>query len=43
MATHSPVLVWDIPWTEKPGGLSPWGCRELDMTEQSYRIPKQKL
>ena len=25
MATHSSILVWRIPWTEKPGGLySPW-------------------
>ena len=22
-----------IPWTEEPGGLSPWGHKELDMTE----------
>ena len=22
-----------IPWTEEPGGLSPWGCKESDMTE----------
>ena len=21
MATHSSVLIWEIPWTEKPGGL----------------------
>ena len=21
MATHSSILVWKIPWTEKPGGL----------------------
>ena len=21
MATHSSVLVWEIPWTEDPGGL----------------------
>ena len=21
MATHSCVLAWEIPWTEKPGGL----------------------
>ena len=21
MATHSSILVWNIPWTEKPGGL----------------------
>ena len=25
-ATHS----MGIPWTEKPGGLQPWGCKELD-------------
>ena len=21
MATHSSILVWEIPWTEDPGGL----------------------
>ena len=21
MATHSSILAWDIPWTEKPGGV----------------------
>ena len=21
MATHSRILAWEIPWTEKPGGL----------------------
>ena len=21
MATHSTILAWRIPWTEKPGGL----------------------
>ena len=21
MATHSGTLAWEIPWTEKPGGL----------------------
>ena len=26
MATHSSVLVWEIPWTEKPGGLQSMGC-----------------
>ena len=43
MATHSTVLAWDVPWTEKLGGLSPWACRELDMTEHICTIPKQKL
>ena len=34
MATHSSILSWRIPWTEEAGGYSPWGCREVDMTEQ---------
>ena len=34
MATHSSILAWRIPWTEEPGRLhSPWGHKELDMTE----------
>ena len=28
-ATHSSILAWRIPWTV----YSPWGCKELDMTE----------
>ena len=32
MTTHSSILAWQSPWTEKPGGLQ-WGCKELDMTE----------
>ena len=31
-ATHSSILAWRIPWTEAPGGYSPWGHKELDMT-----------
>ena len=33
MATHSSILAWSMPWIEEPGGLSPWGRKELDMTE----------
>ena len=33
MATHSSILAWEIPWTEKPGGQL-WGHKELDSTEQ---------
>ena len=33
MATHSNILAWRIPWTEKPGRYSPWVHKELDMTE----------
>ena len=25
MVTHSSILAWRIPWTEKPGGLQPMG------------------
>ena len=27
MATHSSVLAWRIPWTEKPGGLQSMGSQ----------------
>ena len=33
MATHSSILVWEIPCTEKPGGLQFMGVtRESDTT-----------
>ena len=32
MATHSSILAWRISWTEEPGGLRPWGHKELDKT-----------
>ena len=25
MATLSSILAWRVPWTEEPGGCSPWG------------------
>ena len=28
MATHSSILVWEIPWTEEPGGR-PWGQKRV--------------
>ena len=34
MATQSGILAWEIPWTENLVGYSPWGCKELDMTQQ---------
>ena len=34
MATHSSILDWEIPWTEEPGGLQSWGCKESDTTEK---------
>ena len=32
-ATHSRIFAWRIPWIEDPGGLYPWGQKELDATE----------
>ena len=29
MATHSNILVWRIPWTEKPGGLQFVGSQRV--------------
>ena len=38
MATYSSILAWKIPWMVEPGRLhySPWGHKELDMTEQLH-------
>ena len=27
---HSSILAGRIPWTEEPGGYSPWGHKESD-------------
>ena len=39
MATHLSILASRLPWTEEPG--SPWGCKELDTTEQLTRAHTQ--
>ena len=28
MAMHSSILAWEIPWTEKPGGLQSMGSQK---------------
>ena len=33
MATHSSILAWEIPWTEKPGRLKSMGHKESDTTQ----------
>ena len=38
MATLSSIHAWKILWTEEPGGLHPWGRKELDMTEQLHSL-----
>ena len=32
IATHSSILAWRIPWTEKPGRLQSMGLPESDTT-----------
>ena len=39
MATHSSILAWRIPWTEKPSGLSSWNHKESNMAEQLSMRP----
>ena len=29
MATHSSILVWEIPWTEEPGRLQSMGSQKV--------------
>ena len=29
MATHSSILAWEIPWTEKPGSLQSMGVQKV--------------
>ena len=29
MATHSSILAWRVPWTEKPGGLQSMGSQRV--------------
>ena len=38
IATHCSILAWEIPWAEEPGGLSAWGHKESDKTEQSCML-----
>ena len=42
MATHSSILAWRIPKTRSLVGYSPWGRKELDMTEGLSLIPHLK-
>ena len=37
MATHSSFSVWEIPWTEEPGGLQSMGVtKESDTAEHTH-------
>ena len=37
MATHSSILAWKIPWTEKPGGLQSMGSQSQTQLTLSHR------
>ena len=39
MATYSRILVWEIPWTEKPG-YTPWGPKRVghDLATEQLQI-----
>jgi len=39
MATHSSILVWEIPWPEEPGGLQSMGLQKSDKTEVTKPPP----
>ena len=30
IATHSSILAWEIPWTQKPGGLRSMGSQRVE-------------
>ena len=36
MVTHSSILAWRIPWTEKPGRLQSLGSQKSDTTERLH-------
>ena len=42
MATHSSILAWEIPQTEKPGGLQSMGSQrvghDLELKEQQHPL-----
>ena len=38
MATHSSVLVWEIPWTEEPGGLQSMESQKSQTRQNINRI-----
>ena len=42
MATHSSILAWRIPWTEKPGGLQFTGSKKSQTwtkaTQHAYTV-----
>ena len=42
MASFSSIPSWKIPWTEEPGGLSPFGHKESDTQLNTHRTSSRK-
>ena len=42
-ATHSSILVWEIPWTEEPGRLLSVQSKGLDKTERTLLSAKTNV
>ena len=40
MATDCSILAWEIPWTEVPGGLHPWGRKVGHYRAQHTHSPE---
>ena len=38
MATHSSILVWEIPWTEEPGGLQSTGSQSQTSLSNKHTL-----
>ena len=36
MATHSSILAWEIPWTEKPSGLQSMGSQRFGQIGRAH-------
>ena len=43
MATHSSILAWRIPWTEKPGGLQSMGSQSQTRLMQLHNFVFLKI
>ena len=38
MATHSGILVWEIPWTEEPGGLQSMSLQRVGHDRKIFTL-----
>ena len=38
MVTYSSILAWEIPWTEKPGGLQSRRSQRMGMSKLQQQL-----